>query len=337
MHIYIDESGVFKPASHGDAWCVVAAFVVIEKDESLLKQLVTQLKLENGKSYKDEIKLKDISEDRYISFLSALAKSTNGTLYCTATNMSLVSDSIVIQHRDIQSAKIVEHKDKMLYETARTGLELLSNQIRGLSPQLYMQLVCQIELIADVINRGILYYVQRFPKNLGRFRWRIDQKNTEKNEYENAFEKVAPALLQSISLENPSIAVREFDYSAMSKFIYTKENAPKYLNECYGLNVNVDGSMNIGKIMRDDLSFPDSKECIGVQVADLLASGLRRALRGQFERLEDISRLLGKLMVQALKGQMPINLISFRESSIDNLSTKKVVMNFNKNSKAILL
>ena len=337
LHIYIDESGVFKPASHGDAWSVVAAFVIIEKDERLLKQLVTQLKLACGKTYKDEIKLKDISEDRYISFLSALARSTGGTLYCTATDMSFVSDSAVIQHRDIQSEKIVEHKDKMHYETARTGLELLSDQVKRLSPQLYMQLVCQVNLIADVINRAILFYVQRNPKNLSRFRWRIDQKNTEKNEYEDAFEKVAPALLQSISLENPSIAVREFDYTAMSKFTYTKANAPNYLNECYGLSVNVENSLNVGKIMRDDLSFPDSKECIGVQVADLLASGIRRALRGQFEKLNDISRLLGNLMVQALKDQMPINLISFREGPIDNQHTKRVVMNFNRYSKAMLL
>ena len=336
MHIYIDESGVFKPASHSDAWCVVAAFVVVEKDVRTLNQLVTQLKLEYGKTYKDEIKLKDINEDRYISFLSALTKF-NGTLYCTATDMASVTDAVVSQHRDIQSEKVVEHKDKMIYENARTGLELLSAQIKGLSPQLYMQLVCQVNLIADVINRAILYYVQRSPMNLSQFRWRIDQKNTEKIDYEDAFEKVAPALLQSISLRNPSIAVREFDYSAMSKFVYTKENAPKYLNECYGLDVDVADSLNVGKIMRDNLSFSDSKEYIGIQIADLLASGLRRALRGQFERLDDVSKLLGRLMVQALKGRMPINLISFREGEIGNESTRRVIMNFNKFSKPMLL
>ena len=137
MHIFIDESGVFVPANHPNAWCVVAACVSIEKDVRSLTKLMTQLKLNCGKTFKDEVKLKDLTEEQYISFLQFLRK-LNGILFCTSTDMSLISNIIVINHRDTQAQKVVEHKDKMIHKSARTGLEDLSAQIKELSPQLYM-------------------------------------------------------------------------------------------------------------------------------------------------------------------------------------------------------
>jgi hypothetical protein len=251
--------------------------------------------------------------------------------------MSLVSESIVINHRNFQAQKVVEHKEKMIHKAAKMSLEHLSAEIRELAPQLYMQLVCQVNLIADLINRAILFYVQRRPSNLCRFKWRVDQKNTKKIRYEEAFTKVAPSLLQSISLKEPFIAVSEFDYSAMSGFIYTRENAPNYLSEVYGLNVNVEGSLDIGRILREDFAFCDSKASIGIQITDLLASGLRKVLRGKFTNIEEISALLGGLMVQALKNNLPINLISFTDGNISNKTTDSVVNNFRKFAKAIVV
>lgn len=315
---------------------MVAAYVTVEKDVRSLKKIVTKLKIECGKTFEEEIKLKDLTEDQYVSLLSSLLK-LDGTLFSTATDMSILTDANVMHHRDVQAGKIIKHKDKMIYEEARNGLEQLSIQVRQLSPQLYMQLVCQVDLISDVINRAILYYVQRHPKCLKRFKWRIDQKNTKKIQYEEAFEKVTPALLQTISIENPTISVREFDYSAMAEFVYSTEDAPNYLKETYGLNVDATDSLNIGKILHQDLRFDDSKQNIGIQVVDLLAAGLRRILRGQFRKMEEISRLLGGLMVQALQGQMPINLISFTDGQVCNYHAKKAIRNFYDYSRPMLL
>ena len=275
------------------------------------------MKLNCGKTFKDEVKLKDLTEEQYIFFLQSLRK-LNGILFCTSTDMSLISNIIVINHRDTQAQKVVEHKNKMIHKSARTGLEDLSAQIKELSPQLYMQLVCQINLIADVISRSILYYVQRNPKILCRFKWRIDQKNTKKTRYEDAFSKMAPSLLQTMSLEHPSIRVEEFDYSAISEFVFTKENAPDYLSADYGLDIDITEALNLGKVLRDDFAFHDSKSNIGIQIVDLLASGLKRALRGEFTNVEEISKLLGSLMVQAQKNNVPMNLISFTEGVVNN-------------------
>ena len=84
--------------------------------------------------------------------------------------------------------------------------------------QLYVQLICQVGLLDDVVRRAINFWVQRRPATLREFRWRVDQKNTTKTTFEAAFEKIAPALLQTRSIEDPAIRVRGFDYRHFSGY-----------------------------------------------------------------------------------------------------------------------
>ena len=128
----------------------------------------------------------------------------------------------------------------------------------------------------SVIRLGVLYFVQRIPHELNSFRWRIDQKNARRTEYEKAFETIAPGLLQSISLEEPMMMLNGADYSAFKRFEYAKGEAPDHLMTTYGIDIDVSDSTNIGKLVHEDLKFVDSEKEAGVQVADLLASGMRR-------------------------------------------------------------
>lgn len=76
-------------------------------------------------------------------------------------------------------------------------------------------------------------------------------------------------------------------------------------------NLKQEKGLNIQKIVREQIDFVDSKFCQGVQVADLLASGLRKVLRKEFENNELIAHSLGKLMIQNLKNKPSIELITF--------------------------
>jgi len=78
----------------------------------------------------------------------------------------------------------------MKYEGGRDAVQLLGNQLLKLSPQLYAQLWYQVILIHEIVTQGILYFVQRFPQSLGSFKWRVDQKNSSKIDFEDAFEKI---------------------------------------------------------------------------------------------------------------------------------------------------
>jgi hypothetical protein len=66
---------------------------------------------------------------------------------------------------------------------------------------------------------------------------------------------------------------------------------------------------NIGKILHEDMTFPDSKHDLSVQIADLLVAGIRRCLRGEFADNLQAARLLGRLMVQNEKTKFPISLV----------------------------
>jgi hypothetical protein len=62
MHVYVDESGVFKAAPNPDSWCVVAALVIPESDVEAMRQVLDALKTSVGISHADEIKLGAIRE-----------------------------------------------------------------------------------------------------------------------------------------------------------------------------------------------------------------------------------------------------------------------------------
>lgn len=74
--------------------------------------------------------------------------------------------------------------------------------------------------------------------------------------------------------------------------------------------------LDIQKIIRKDIKFVDSKRDEGVQIADLLASGLRRLLKNEFKNNEFAALLFAKLFVQEVKNKPPLKLISFGTESI---------------------
>ncbi|MGD0961665.1 MAG: hypothetical protein ABSB19_17785, partial [Methylomonas sp.] len=196
MNIFIDESGSFVNAANPESWNSIAAYMSPESDRKRLRNVLTSLKRSVGESANDEIKLKNLSDSQYFAFLAQLGH-LQGKLFAVATDAGLNQEGDVAEHQRVQAEKIIEHKDKMQYETARDGLQALSEQLINLAPQLYIQLQCQVNLIGTVISNGVLCFVQRQHKHLGRFRWRIDQKNSIRTEYENAFVSLTPPFLQT--------------------------------------------------------------------------------------------------------------------------------------------
>jgi hypothetical protein len=269
------------------------------------------MKRVTGMSVSTEVKLKHLDETKYIQFLEELG-ALEGVLYAVAMDAGLNNPGAIAEHQRVQARKIVKHKDKILHQAAREGLQDLADRIANLAPQLYVQLQCQVDLVANLLLSGILYFVQRRPNSLGRFRWRIDQKNSIQTDYEKAFVAVLPHFLQTASLSEPMPMLIGEDYSAFSRFDYAADSRPRYLKETYGLDVNEDKPVtNIGMLIREDLEFVDSDHNQGVQVADLLASGLRRCLRQEFSDNDAVARLLGRLTVQSHRGHPPVKLRGF--------------------------
>lgn len=334
MNICVDESGSFVSAPSKESWNVVAAVAAPEASRRRILDAVHRLKLSSSTKLSDEVKLNSILEEHYLRFLSELAR-THALLFATATDAGVNSPESLMHHQKMQVAMIRKNLPRMKYEGGRQGIALLADQLERIPPQLYAQLICQVDLLHDVVSRSINYFVQRILAAVGAFRWRIDQKNTSKTTYEEAFEKIAPALLQTRSFKEPSLRVEGFDYRRMAAFEYDQGAMPEYLETEYGLRVG--HALNLGKILRDDLKFDDSNNNVGIQVADLLASGLRRCLRGGFRANDDVAAAIGRITLQNQRGTHPIHLISFAEEGEADGIASEVVKLITNNCRAMLL
>jgi Protein of unknown function (DUF3800) len=307
VFIYIDESGSFVPSSSINSWSVVAAYVIPEANRRRAEDFLRQLKLSIGRTYSEEIKLKDLSEEQVKMFVANLGR-LDSILFVSCIDSGLHDLDVIVSHKNDQIEKIRKNKPKMIYEEGREMIEDLAVRVERLSPQLYTQMVAQVDLLHQVHHSSTLYYAQRIPSTLSSFRWRIDEKNSSRPLFEETMRYMAPPMLQNRSLREPSIFVNEFDYSHYERaFRFAPGEMPTYLQEETGIEIK--SGANLGKVLRD-FSFERSHDVPGIQIADLLASSVRRVLRNGFEDSLDMARQLGRLTVQHAKPQTPIHLIS---------------------------
>jgi hypothetical protein len=333
VNIYIDESGSFVNAPNRGSWNAVAALAVPEVGRRKLDALVRKLRREAMPGRAVEVKLNELTENQYLAFLEELY-SLHGVVFCTATDAGLNTTQMVIEHQQHQVAGVLKHIDKMKYESGRRGVQLLADHLRKLSPQLYVQLTCQIDLMFDVVSRSVTYFAQRYPATLREFRWRVDQKNSERPIFEEAFERLSPPLLQTRSFEQPLMMVHGFDYSHMTQYEFPNGKPPEYLKEAYGIEAG--SGFNIQKLVRGNMQFVDSKEIEGVQSADLIVSGIRRCLRHEFHDNERTAVALGKLMLQAVHNNPSINLVTLGMEAPLPKETARLVRLMTQNSRRML-
>ncbi|ROL68482.1 hypothetical protein BK634_11800 [Pseudomonas chlororaphis] len=312
MHIFIDESGTFVFTPIEAAWSAVAAVVIPEKSLDEVRRALCDFKEENEGPPAEELKLGKLKDEMsYFRLLGRLERA-NCTLCGVATDAHLNTPAAIATHKEGSVRAILNNKEKMKYEEGRELIQSAANQLRNLSDQLYIQLFCQVELMRMVLQQSLIYYPQNDPATLSAFVWRVDRKAREtKTAYESAFETLSPVYLQAMSLSSPIATCSEFDYSHLASYLFTKEDAPTYLRESYGIEKDLSGSLNLGKIFREDFQFVDSKNNFGVQLADLLSAGIRRCLRKDFKDNIRAAALLGRLMTQSLVDPCPLTFVSF--------------------------
>lgn len=331
MYIYVDESGTFVHTNTPNSWSVIAAFAIPERHQEKLERLVSALRLEVRGG--EEVKLKDLSEARYIRFLRDLSR-IGGLAFAAAGDASNMPPDLVGFHREQQAKAVVRYLDKMQHQSMRNELTELSRTIATMPLQLYTQMQLQITLFHRVVGRSSLYYAQYEPPALEYFRWRIDQKDINKSEYERTLEVVLAPAMQTKSMREPMLMLKEADYSYFSRFEFAPGNEPTYLTTEYGLEAK-DG-FDARKVLREDFALVDSNSCPGVQAADLLASGIRRALRGGFERLHEVSLLIGANMVSGLKGESAVDLLTLGETRAVDNATASVIKTMDRQRKPLL-
>lgn len=245
MRIFIDESGSFVYADDHNAWSTVGALVILDEAMGAAESALQQFKIENGCSPNEELKLGKVGDEMsYFRLLNQLAQ-LNCTLYGLATNAHLNTPEAVRTHKTLSAQALVKHIDKMVHQSMKESIQGASEQVLRLSDQLYIQFSCQIRLMHYVVSQAVTYYVQVSPESLGSFVWRVDQKEpSRKTEFEDVFENLSPAYLQTLSMDDPMPRVDGFDYSHLAKYDCAE---PKYLKEQYGIDADLSDVLNIGR------------------------------------------------------------------------------------------
>lgn len=169
MFIYIDESGSFVLSPVAASWNVVAAYAVPEADRRRVERVLRKLKLVCGRSHSDEVKLKGLTEQQLKGFLHRL-RELKSTLFISAIDLGGQSSAAIAEHQATQVEKIRVNTPRMRHEEGRALVEDLASRVERLSPQLYTQLVVQVDLLDQVYRSTTLYYSQRIPATIGAFR-----------------------------------------------------------------------------------------------------------------------------------------------------------------------
>lgn len=306
MKVFLDESGTFARCTQRGSFCLVAAYVVSEKDYPRMEATLRKYKEEAGFSKGAEVKRSKVSEDVYFRMLHRLA-SIDGIALAVVTDASM--NGAAEAHRDEQAQKIADNAPGMKYPEGKELVLKLADDVRSLSAQSYVELFCRTYLAFDVVNLAQLYFVQRCPETLSRFEWQFDRKDITPTRFETTVKHASIALMQSMSFREPMTFLEGADYSYFDRAFKTADPYPYWLPPLPPGRSH----LSTNQIWMRDHHFVDSASSPGVQVADLIASGIRGCLRGTFNNNDTAAALLGRLMVGRQTGHSVLRFIALAE------------------------
>lgn len=280
MQIFIDESKNFLiPSEVKCAVSCVSALVIPDEDYQAVSKAFDALKAEWGIS-QDEVKGRDLNEVRIASVIRML-NQYDVIFETVAIDMGLQTEAGVSTHKNTQADKLVENITTAHLTSLIESLNEAQKQYRQMPNQLYVQNALMVRLLANVLQKASLYYVQRKPSELGRFRWVIDGKDRTVTPSEKFWQKITRPALEAKSLREPLELLKGADYSFFMPFYGKKERTPEHLRKAAG----DDGPFvyaDITKIMAE-LSFENSENENGLQLVDILCNAIQRAMNGNLQ------------------------------------------------------
>ena len=188
------------------------------------------------------------------------------------------------------------------------NLHKTKKEIESLPNQLYVQVSLTIELLIQVFQKTMLNYSLRKPKELELFKWIVDAKSSDLTISEKIWKTLILPLAQSRSFNEPLLMIKEGDYTYYYKN-RKSGNIPNYLSE----HVKDKDPNNFTELnsVYSDIKFTDSCNNLGVQLADILTTSIRRSMNGNLQKKG--WQNFGNIMVKGKK--QSITLMNMDENS----------------------
>lgn len=294
MDIFLDESGSFVIPGNGRSRvsCVAALIIPSTRRDEILDRF-KRIRTSWG-SAAGEIKGSSLGETRISQVIQFLMEYRLIVDFC-CTDMSHYSDEHISKFKYVQAHNMIRnlteaHQPSMVAECNR-----LKAEIEKLPNQLFVQMFLTLDLLARVLQKGTLYFVQRIPEELSSFNWVVDAKGS--SDKATAYEKLWTTLMMPILQDNYSMdALEGADYSHYARFDRDEKELTDFQRSRLahrGPNIKVS---DLDKIMNESFAFSSSQDSDGVQLVDILASAFTRAMNGNLKPKG--WRSLGRLTVQ---------------------------------------
>lgn len=234
--------------------------------------------------------------------VAALLLSHGALVEFCAVDMSFHGQPEIDAFKEAQGASITasltpDHQPMMARQ-----LHELAATIRGLSNRLFIQAFLTIILILETIRTATLYFVQRCPAELDSFTWTIDRKDRSLTQMERVWTTLILPMAEFQFAKHPLSRLKGADYSYFTKYeVHAATATPEvaehllWIQDTYYLKVvGEPRAIDPRRLFTEQQSFADSRDYLGLQLADITATTLRRALNGQLQQWgwEGFGRLL---------------------------------------------
>jgi hypothetical protein len=289
MRIFIDEAGNFvAPTNSQSLFSLVLALVIPSSVENDLFQTFLRLR-DTWPNNAVEIKGSKLDESQAGQVI-ALVSQYDVLVKFFALDMATHGDSVVAPFKARQADAVTAHLTPEHDPRIVAQLHSLADAIRRMPNQLFLQAFLVIELVLKVIEEGTLYYVQRLPEELGDIAWTIDRKNRTITEMEETWSTVILPMSESHFAQHPLITLKEAAYTHFDARYGIDPNDDEmrrhieWTREAYGIrDTDRPPGLNAGLLLSEQREFADSAASLGLQLADMLATILRRAFNDRLQ------------------------------------------------------
>jgi hypothetical protein len=273
MDIFIDESGTFTPRPDGSSIAAVGALVVTESQVPIFERRYGQVRPLLPKAG-GEVKGRLLDEADVARVVDIARRS--GLIY-EVTVIDLLPDhaAAVEAHRAEQCEGLTRRLTEKHKPSLVAGVRALRARLERMPLQLYAQYVGTADLLWRTLQHATLYYCQREPHSLARFRWVIDAKAPDgPTDWEDWWSHVVRPMLQARSLREPFGQLEGGDYSHLAA---QEMPVPDYLVKEFPRLKGKTG-LSLSEAFREIVFSADSLP--GLEVVDVLTNAVRRALTG---------------------------------------------------------
>jgi Protein of unknown function (DUF3800) len=308
MHIYIDESGSFcipkrsrKPAIS----CLGALTIPTSQHDEIIHDFIRLAS--NWPKERNEVKGRLLQEDHFDAALAFYAER-GLLLEAVAIDLGTHDTSAVLTHKMRAAANILENVSDKMQPTLKAELRSLASAMHSISVPEYVQSVALTEVVDSVFRTNFRWFPLTAPSELASFAWIVDGKEVAPTRMERLWNKICLPWLQTNSLKEPLLRVAEGDYSHLPAGIQKeKPRAPDHLATQMKNPNHPFRFFDIGAVLKDR-RFTNSVDHIGLQMADVAISAVRRAMVGNLHR-RGWQRLGSILVRPARHGQEVVNMI----------------------------